>query len=288
MKQYLLTVLGTAAALLFAACDNDIEPIDRRTLGPEQQNPAEYAAYLRTLNEYKASAHFVTYARLDNAPEVSTSPGDFMRALPDSLDLVALARPLSRFDLEDLPAVQRKGTRVLTTADCSDPATAVEAAEAALARMTASSLDGVTVAFRGPATEAAKTAAAAVAAKLAAYSGKTFLFEGNLALAGDAYDLYVLDATALENVYELQNNVDYAMGYLQIPASKLLLAASPEGTLNDTSGREQAAFGLITECVMGYGPLAGLAVYDLAEDYYNNAGNYLRTRSVITQLNPVK
>ena len=288
MKQYLLTVLGGAAALLFAACDTDIEPIDRRTVGPEEQNPAEYAAYLQALNAYKASAHYITYARLDNAPVVSTSPGDFMRALPDSLDLVALTRPLSRFDAEDLPAVRRKGTRVLTTADCSDPATAIEAAEAALARMTASSLDGVTVAFRGPATEAAKTAAAAVAAKLAAYRGKTFVFEGNLSLAGDAYDLYVLDATAMENVYELESNVDYATGYLQIAAAKLLLAASPAGMINDKTGRGQAAFGLITECVMGYGPLAGLAVYDLAEDYYNNAGNYLRTRSVITQLNPVK
>ena len=97
MKQ--ITILLASALTLvlsLAACDNEMETIDRRTVGPEAQDPALYAEYLKALSAYKASDHFLTYARMENAPEVSTSPRDYLHAMPDSLDYIALMRPLSR------------------------------------------------------------------------------------------------------------------------------------------------------------------------------------------------
>ena len=81
MKLNMITIFA-AAALCLGACDNDVESIDRRTVGPEEQNPELYARYLAALNDYKATDHYLVYARMDNAPAVSTSPKDFMKALP--------------------------------------------------------------------------------------------------------------------------------------------------------------------------------------------------------------
>lgn len=58
MKQ--ITILLASALTLvlsLAACDNEMETIDRRTVGPEAQDPALYAEYLKALSAYKASDH---------------------------------------------------------------------------------------------------------------------------------------------------------------------------------------------------------------------------------------
>ena len=49
MKQtikYLILALLIPAAYCFTACDTDIEPIDQQIIKPDQQDPAQYAAYL--------------------------------------------------------------------------------------------------------------------------------------------------------------------------------------------------------------------------------------------------
>ena len=63
---------------------------DSQVNGFKEQNPQEYAAYTQNLRAYKATKHAVVYARLDNAPEVSTGEKDFLRALPDSIDIVTM------------------------------------------------------------------------------------------------------------------------------------------------------------------------------------------------------
>ena len=52
MKQtikYLILALLIPAAYCFTACDTDIEPIDQQIIKPDQQDPAQYAAYLAAL-----------------------------------------------------------------------------------------------------------------------------------------------------------------------------------------------------------------------------------------------
>ena len=61
MKQtikYLILALLIPAAYCFTACDTDIEPIDQQIIKPDQQDPAQYAAYLAALKAYKASEHY--------------------------------------------------------------------------------------------------------------------------------------------------------------------------------------------------------------------------------------
>lgn len=70
----------------------------------------------RSCGRIRPAKHALVYARLDNAPEVSSSEKDFLRALPDSIDLVSMrnAGRLSGFDREDMKLVRTDyGTRVL-------------------------------------------------------------------------------------------------------------------------------------------------------------------------------
>lgn len=290
MKLNILTILAGAAALFLAACDTDMESIDRKTFGPEAQNTELYARYLQALKDYKATEHYVVYARLDNAPAVSTSPKDFMKALPDSLDYIALKNPLSKFDSEDLPRVRRKGTKVLAWADCSDAASADEAVNKAFSQIDTYDLDGLVVAFYGTPDAAAVASEAAITTKLAALGGKTLIFEGNAAFVSAErradYDYYILDASQMNNVLTLREEVDYTIQRLGIPAAKLLVATTPAQTIDDNQLKEQPALSEIAKCVMAYGPLAGLAVFDISSDYYSPNINYPQTKAAISMLNP--
>ena len=133
MKQtikYLILALLIPAAYCFTACDTDIEPIDQQIIKPDQQDPAQYAAYLAALKAYKASEHYVVYASLANAPAVPGSEKAFLRSLPDSLDIVALenAGNLTEYDIEDIPQAQAKGTKILYTVDYNTLAESTDAA----------------------------------------------------------------------------------------------------------------------------------------------------------------
>ena len=132
MKQtikYLILALLIPAAYCFTACDTDIEPIDQQIIKPDQQDPAQYAAYLAALKAYKASEHYIVYASLANAPAVPGSEKAFLRSLPDSLDIVALenAGNLTEYDIEDIPQAQAKGTKILYTVDYNTLAESTDA-----------------------------------------------------------------------------------------------------------------------------------------------------------------
>lgn len=282
-------LIGFFGLLALAACDADIEPVDQRLTTPEEQDPASYAAYVATLNAYKRSAHYTVCAVVDNAPEVIASEKNSLRSLPDSLDIVALVNPLSAFDREDVPAMQRKGTRVVLTADCSDPAAAAAAVDKALAAVAADGLDGLLLKFEGPVTDAARSASQAVVQKLATLGERTLLFSGNAAFVAAAdrekFDFYLLDATQTASVFTLRSDVAYLTGYLGVAAAKVLPVVKPFGSINDAEGRAQEAPILAAQQAAALA-LGGIAFADASSDYYSVQGTYPHIRGAIELLNP--
>ena len=86
----LFLLLGVLFGL--AACNDwtEMEAVDNNVKKPWEQDPALWAEYTAALRDYKKSEHFIVYARLHNSPAPAASEKDFMRCLPDSLDIVAL------------------------------------------------------------------------------------------------------------------------------------------------------------------------------------------------------
>ena len=147
MKKHIITNLFrcmavSALALGAAACSDwtETEAVEQQVQRPADQDPAFWAEYTAALREYKQSEHFLTYARLHNSPTPSASEKDYMRCLPDSLDIVSLtnADNFSRFDAEDMVTMHEKGTRVLYQVDY-----AARKAEFADAAALKTYLDGV-------------------------------------------------------------------------------------------------------------------------------------------------
>ena len=71
MKQtikYLILALLIPAAYCFTACDTDIEPIDQQIIKPDQQDQAQYAAYLAASKAYKASEHYIVIRKPRQMP----------------------------------------------------------------------------------------------------------------------------------------------------------------------------------------------------------------------------
>lgn len=276
--------------LALAACNADIEPVEQSLVPPKDQNPAQWAEYMRALGAYKQSEHYMIYAHFDNAPEKVVSEKNCLRSLPDSLDIVALKNPLSKFDRQDLAGLHEKSTRVLLTADCSVPAVAVAKVDEALASIAADGLDGIVVSFTGAVTDEAKAAEAAIAGKLGALNGKTVVFEGNPAFVAESnrgrYDLFVFNVTEVPTLYALQDDIEYLVTRFGIEASKLVLATSFSATMLDESLIEQAAIPVVGRCVMACGPLAGMGLYGVNDDYYSPTVNYPQTKAAIHLLNP--
>lgn len=304
IKLLCLSLLSLSFVLV--SCDDwtETEGIDKKVERPSDQNPELWAQYTAALREYKKSDHFLTYARLYNSPEAATSEKDFMRCLPDSLDIVSLmnADNFSTHDLEDLFVMREKGTRVLYQVDYAG-----RAAELADAQKLAAYLDRVISAVKGTrldgysftgiprSGDAATVAAAAlIVEKLsgAKEEGQLLVFEGNplFVAAGDRakVDYFVLDTEATTNVTELKMQVRGATGYAAVPEEKLLLAAAAGSPLTVEDQTEMAAITEMTARVVSLGPLAGLGLYNIGDDYYDAKLNYPLMRNAIQTLNPSK
>lgn len=283
-------LIGIFGMLALAACDADIEPVKQSLVPPKDQNPAQWAVYMKVLGEYKQSEHYMIYAHFDNASEKVVSEKNCLRSLPDSLDIVALKNPLSQFDREDLTGLHEKSTRVLLTVDCSDPATAVAKVDEALASIAADGLDGIVISYTGTIGDDAKAVEAAIAGKLGALTGKTIVFEGNPSFIAESnrthYDLFVFDVTEVSTLFAMLDDIDYLVNRFGIEPSKLLLATSFSSAILDESLKEQAAIPVVARCVMTCGPLAGLALSGVNDDYYSPTVNYPQTKAAINLLNP--
>ncbi len=275
--------------LVLAACDADIEPIDQQLRTPDTWNPAEWAAYAEGLRAYKAGDHYVTYACFDNAPERIESEKNCLRSLPDSLDAVILRNPLSDFDREDIPELHKRSTKVLATAECSDPATALQRLDATLQEIASSDLDGVVIRYSGAVTAEASAIEPTVAQRLGTLTGKMLVFEGNASFIAaenrELYDLYLLDATSASDIFTVENAMDYLTGYYGIEAGRVLPLVSLTGTLADERGASQPAPTKVSETVQSH-RLAGMAFEGVSSDYYSLTGNYSRLRAAIDLLNP--
>lgn len=294
-------ILPVVVLLLGASCSDwtETENIENTVLKPWEQDPALWADYTAALREYKASAHYLSYARLHNSPSPASSEQDFMRCLPDSLDIVSLtnADNFSAYDAEDMAAMHEKGTKVLyqvdyaaRKADFADAAALKTYLDGVIAAVAANGMDGYS--FTTDPLDAAATATIVATLSAARSDGQLLVFEGNplsVAAADRAkLDFVILDTEKAENTTEVQLQVLNATGYAGIAPEKLLLAAEIDAPLQDEDRTEYAAVELMARCVVEYGPLAGFAAYNIAGDYYHAEMNYQTIRTAIQTLNPSK
>lgn len=301
-----LTVL-----VLFTACSdwNVPEPVDIGTNNAEEQNPELWERYMQKLHAYKQSKHFLTYARFDNGMDKPVNEGGYLRSLPDSLDIVTLgnADNITDFDREDIPRLQEKSTRVLYLVDYAAKMAALNDItklgaylDKAVATATELNLDGF--AFTGiplySGTEAEfaahKERIRLIVSKLsaAAGSGKLLVLEGDPALveAADVEKLnYVVINTAdVGNVTEVKLMIAGMLAYSSLSKDKYLLSARIGSEIADENNVKKSSVSLMLDFVASMGPLGGLAIYSIGDDYYSAKMNYETTRAVIQQMNPSK
>lgn len=294
-------ILPLVVLLLGASCSDwtETEAIENTVYKPWEQDPALWADYTAALRAYKQSEHYLSYARLHNSPAQAASEQDFMRCLPDSLDIVTLtnADNFSAYDAEDMAAMHEKGTKVLyqvdyaaRKAEFSGEAALKTYLDGVIAAVAANGLDGYS--FTTDPLDAAATATIVATLSAARSDGQLLVFEGNplsVAAADRAkLDFVVLDTEKAENTTEVQLLVLNATGYAGIAPEKLLLAAEIDAPLQDEDRTEYAAVEAIARCVVEYGPLAGFAAYNIAGDYYHAEMNYQTIRTAIQTLNPSK
>lgn len=294
-------ILPVVVLLLGASCSDwtETETIDNTVRKPWEQDPVLWADYTAALRSYKASEHYLSYARLHNSPSPAASEQDFMRCLPDSLDIVTLtnADNFSTYDAEDMAVMREKGTRVLYQVDYAarkaefSTETALKAyLDGVIASVAANGLDGYS--FTTDPLEAVATASIVATLSAAKTDGQLLVFEGNpLSVAAadrEKLDYVVLDTEKAENTTDVRLQVLNATGYAGIPAERLLLAAEIDAPLQDADRTEYAAVELMARCVVEYGPLAGFAAYNIAGDYYHADRNYSTIRAAIQTLNPSK
>ena len=248
--------------ILSASCSdwNDIEAVDIDPQHAKDQNPELWARYMESLRVYKQErTHYITYGSFDNSTEQPKNEGAYFRSVPDSLDIVTLDK--------------------------------------AVATATELKLDGF--AFNGlpsyggtDAEQAArKEAARLIVSKLSAF-GKTLVFEGDPAFV-DAADLskldyVVLNTTDIENAVNLKLHVVNILETYALSKEKLLLAAKIGGKLTDEDLNKLDAVTEMTNRVISLGPLGGLAIYALGDDYYQAKMNYQTSRMAIQTMNPSK
>lgn len=294
-------ILPLVVLLLGASCSDwtEMETVDNTVSKPWEQDPALWADYTAALRAYKQSEHYLSYARLYNSPAQATSEQDFMRCLPDSLDIVTLtnADNFSAYDAEDMAVMREKGTRVLyqvdyaaRKAEFSTEAALKAYLDGVIAAVAAHGLDGYS--FTTDPLDAAATASIVATLSAAKTDGQLLVFEGNPLSVAEAdrakLDFVVLDTEKAENTTEVQLLVLNATGYAGIAPEKLLLAAEIDAPLQDEDRTEYAAVELMARCVVEFGPLAGFAAYNIAGDYYHADRNYSTIREAIQTLNPSK
>lgn len=294
-------ILPLVVLLLGASCSDwtETEAIENTVYKPWEQDPALWADYTAALRAYKQSEHYLSYARLHNSPAQAASEQDFMRCLPDSLDIVTLtnADNFSAYDAEDMAVMREKGTKVLyqvdyaaRKAEFSGEAALKAYLDGVIASVAANGLDGYS--FTTDPLDAAATASIVATLSAAKTDGQLLVFEGNpLSVAAadrEKLDYVVLDTEKTENTTEVRLQVLNATDYAGIAADRLLLAAEIDAPLQDADRTEYAAVEAMARCVVEFGPLAGFAAYNIAGDYYHADRNYSTIREAIQTLNPSK
>lgn len=293
-------LLALALLVVFGAssCSDwtEEEPVKQDIVKPGDQDPEKYAQYLETLRSYKKSDHYLVFARMNNAPEISVSERDFLRSMPDSLDVVSLryGDRITDYDVEDIPLVQKKGTRILYG---FDPAEREEAdlalyLNSLIDRVRTLELNGISVVLSTPLSAQDEQTLVNVLSAVAG-PGKSLLlvFEGNPEAISETnrsmFDYFVLPTSSMPNVLEVKNSILYGNGVCGIALDKIILSATPDGNIFDSNNKLQKAIPEMARCVVALGPVGGLDVYDIHVDYaLNTEHKYMQVRSAIDLLNP--
>lgn len=308
LLRYVLLLL--TFVLPFSCSDwNEPESVNLDINSAKDQNPELWARYMQILHTYKQSKHYITYARFDNAIEQPVNEGNYLRSLPDSLDIVTLSSSdkISQYDKEDIFFLQEKNIRVLYLVDYATQAanlTEVTALGAWLdkAIATANELNLNGFAFTGiplyggtdAELAAHKEKSRLIVSKLSAASGqdKLLVLEGNPAFVDDAdldkLDYVVLNTADLTNVTDLKLQITGVLNRNKLPKDKLLLAARIGEQMTDETSVKQDAVTLMTDRVASLGPVGGLGIYAIGKDYYSPEMNYEITRKAIQLMNPSK
>lgn len=305
MKMKTITFLILlVASIASTACSDwtDTEAVENNVIKPWEQGPELWAQYTQMLRDYKQREHFLVIAHFDNAPKVATGEKDFMRGLPDSLDMVILtnADNFSRYDAEDMGTMREKGTKVLYQVDYagrmeefSDAAKLGAYLDKVVASVRENGMDGYSftgIPYEGDPARA--EAATLLVQKLSADEQQVLIFEGDPTFIAEAdrakVDYFVLNTENTENVTDVKMQVARALGYLTIPASKLLLAADVAAPIMNEDKVEQNAVTELTTRVVSLGPLCGLAVHNTKKNYYSAERNYPLVCEAIQTLNPSK
>lgn len=312
----LINILFTACLLLAAfvlptACSDwtDSETVDLGINSAKDQNPELWARYMQILHTYKQSKHYVTYVRFDNALDNPVNEGGYLRSLPDSLDIVTLSNPdkATTYDKEDMVLLKEKSTRILYLVDYaaqSDALSDVTKLGAYLDKAIASAselgLDGFAFTgnplYSGTDGELAaqKEKARLIVSKLSAATGEEQLlvFEGDPAFVDVAdmekLDYIVLNTADLTNITDLKLLVTGILADGTAPKDKLILSATMGEQIIDGNNAKQDAVPIVTDYVVSLGPLGGLGIYSISNDYYNPQMNYETTRTAIQQMNPAQ
>lgn len=279
-RSILLSLL--AGALLLTAptgCSdaNEPESKDIEVQGFKERDPAGYAAYTAALRQWKQQTHPVVYGCLDNAPDRSVSERDFLRSVPDSIDMVALRHSdrLSDFDRADMTLVRGDyGTRVLYyVADQGQ-------AQGAVAAVQSGQFDGAVVAD----PRAAATVANALRGSLLIFEGSPMQIDESLRAA---FRYYIIDLSGATDHYDVDYAVRYATGMSGVGQERLLLTVTPAGNITDASGVSRGAISAAVHEALALSPAAaGIGVNRLGDDYYDPDCIYPRVRGAIQTLNP--
>ena len=286
MKQ---TIIITTLLLLTACSDwTQTEPLDPVVRYPWQESPQLWEEYKASVRDYKERDHSIIYARLENSPEKVTTEKHFLRSLPDSLDIVTLtnAEAFSAYDAEDLEWVKSFGTKVLYhITDAAD-------VQKAVSSVAAYGLDGFSFSaeYKFDDKASSDAIAAVVDALAAGQDCYLIVFEGNpMAIPEDKRDMidyYVLNCIDFNKAHNINLAVYEALAKCSVPKEKLLLSAQVGAVIETESKAKADALTEMTERVVTYGNLGGLAVYDIEKDYYHYDGNYVAVRNAIQTLNP--
>lgn len=283
------SLLFAVALLLFAACSDwtKVESIDIKETMPWESNPAGWEDYQARVRGYKARPHKLTYIRFANSPEGVLNEKGSLRSLPDSLDIVSLTNGenFSGYDAEDIARMKAVDIKLLYQIELvksENPAAAIDKAVSIVSKY---SLDGFS--FTAPGSESASAVLDRLMA--AKTEAQMIVFEGDPGILSpsdiDRIDLFVLATQAIETDFDLRN---YLGDVLEagVPLDKMLLSVSTQGAFRNIENAELPVLEAMADRVVNYGPMAGLALFDIESDYYHYDMNWSSLRSVIHRLNP--
>lgn len=282
----------------------DVEPIVYKHNNAVAKDQNAWLIYASQVKQWKSRKHYLSYVRMANSPTSASSEKDYMRCLPDSLDIVSLtnAENLSEFDREDVVRMHQLGTKVLyqldfdsKMAELSDVQSLGQWVDSAVDIVSKENLDGWSFTGTPLYTDSFRAEASALIVQKLTSSrkqGQLIVFEGNpmfiAAADRNAIDYYVLATDTATHIAEVKSAVTNATGYAGVSATKILLSAKISAEITDESKLTQNALTDLTPRVINLGPLAGIAVYDIASDYYDAYGNYPQLKKAIQTLNPAK